>query len=184
MAGERLEVIIPTYNAARFWAALSAGIRAQSSGPIRVIVIDSSSKDGTAELARRDGFEVLEISPKEFNHGGTRQMGAEYAADADILIYLTQDAIPFGKDAFANLTRVFENPEIGAAYGRQLPREKASPIEAHARHFSYAKASVVRSWESQTDDGLQVDLLFECLRGLPARGFDERGRVFAGCDFW
>jgi rhamnosyltransferase len=155
MARGRIEVIIPTYNAARYWNALAEGIRAQSLKADRVIVIDSSSKDGTADLARREGFDVLEISPREFNHGGTRQMGADYAAEASILIYLTQDAAPFGTDAFANLVRVFEDAEIGAAYGRQLPREGASPIEAHARQFSYAETSVVRSWESRRAMGFK-----------------------------
>ena len=79
MAYDRVEVIIPTYNAARYWKALSTAIRAQNLKPARVIVIDSASKDGTSELARADGFEVLEITPQQFNHGGTRQMGAEYA---------------------------------------------------------------------------------------------------------
>ena len=155
MARGRIEVIIPTYNAARYWNALAEGIRAQSLKADRVIVIDSSSKDGTADLARREGFDVLEISPREFNHGGTRQMGADYAAEASILIYLTQDAAPFGTDAFANLVRVFEDAEIGAAYGRQLPREGASPIEAHARQFSYAETSVVRSWDSRRAMGFK-----------------------------
>lgn len=152
---ERIAVIIPTYNAARYWNALSAGIRAQTLVPDRKIVIDSSSKDSTAELARRDGFEVLEIAPQEFNHGGTRQMGAEYVGDANIFIYLTQDAVPFAADAFANLVRAFADPEIGAAYGRQLPREKASPIEAHARHFSYSAEPMVRSWESRKTLGFK-----------------------------
>lgn len=152
---DRIAVIIPTYNAARYWEALSAGIGAQTLKPGRLIVIDSSSKDGTAELARRDGFEVVEISPQEFNHGGTRQMGAERAADATILIYLTQDAVPHGVDAFTNLVRAFDGPEIGAAYGRQLPREKASPIEAHARYFSYGELPVVRSWESRRTLGFK-----------------------------
>ena len=155
MAQARIEVIIPTYNAARYWKTLSTGIRAQSLEPDRVIVIDSASKDGTAELARNDGFEVLEITPQEFNHGGTRQMGAEHAAQAEILIYLTQDAAPFGVNAFASLAKAFEDPEIGAAYGRQLPREKASPIEAHGRHFSYAEMPVVRSWESRRTMGFK-----------------------------
>ena len=95
-------LIIPTYNAARYWAALSAGIRAQSLVPDRVIVIDSSSSDGTADLAtQRRIHGCRDSQPKDFNHGGTRQMGAELAEDADILIYLTQDAAPFGADAFA-----------------------------------------------------------------------------------
>jgi rhamnosyltransferase len=154
-AGNRVAVILPTYNAARYWPGLSEGIRAQSLVPGQVIVIDSSSSDGTADLAREDGFRVVEISPGNFNHGGTRQMGAEFAKNADILIYLTQDAVPFGTDAFANLARSFEDAEIGAAYGRQLPREGANPIEAHSRHFSYPPTSLVRSWESRRTIGFK-----------------------------
>jgi rhamnosyltransferase len=151
----KVAAIIPTYNAARYWASLSAGIRAQSFVPERVIVIDSSSSDGTADLARRDGFTVVDILPKDFNHGGTRQMGAEMAEDADILIYLTQDAAPYGADAFQKLLSAFDDAEVGAAYGRQLPRENASPIEAHARHFSYPAISCVRSWESRRVTGFK-----------------------------
>ena len=82
-------------------------------------------------------------------------MGADYVGDAEILIYLTQDAVPFGREAFASLVSVFKDSEIGAAYGRQLPREKASPIEAHARHFSYPEDSRVRSWESRRTTGFK-----------------------------
>jgi len=134
---------------------LSEGIRAQRLVPDQVIVIDSSSSDGTQDLARRDGFRVVEIASRDFNHGGTRQLGAELADDAEILIYLTQDAAPFNADAFANLVRTFEDAEIGAAYGRQLPREAAGPIEAHARHFSYPPTSRVRSWESRKTHGFK-----------------------------
>jgi rhamnosyltransferase len=151
----RVAVIIPTFNAAQYWPALSGGILAQTLVPDKVIVIDSSSSDGTAELARKNGFTVVEISPREFNHGGTRQMGAEFAENADVLIYLTQDAVPIGTNAFANLVRSFEDAEIGAAYGRQLPREGASPIEAHSRHFSYPSTSLVRSWESRRTMGFK-----------------------------
>ena len=151
----RVAVIIPTYNAAGYWPALSAGIRAQTLRPEQVIVIDSSSADGTAAMARGEGFAVHEISPREFNHGGTRQMGAELAKDAEILLYLTQDAIPFGTDAFAKLASVFDDLEIAAAYGRQLPRENATAIEAHARLFSYPAVPRVRSWESRREMGFK-----------------------------
>jgi rhamnosyltransferase len=155
IAPGRVAVIIPTYKAARYWPALSAGIRAQTLRPDRLIVIDSSSGDGTAELARNDGFELIEIASSEFNHGGTRQMGADLAADANILIYLTQDALPDRADAFANLVRAFVDPEVGAAYGRQLPRQNASPIEAHGRLFSYSDTPRLRSWESRKTMGFK-----------------------------
>ena len=148
-------LIIPTFNAARYWPVLSQGIRAQSLVPNQVIVIDSSSSDGTQDMARRDGFRVVEISSRDFNHGGTRQFGAELAEGAEILIYLTQDAAPSGADAFANLLHVFEDAEIAAAYGRQLPRETAGPIEAHARHFSYPPTSRTRTWDSRQTQGFK-----------------------------
>jgi rhamnosyltransferase len=151
----QIALIIPTYNASRHWQALYDGIRKQSVSAHQIVVIDSSSTDGTADDARDAGFTVVRINGKDFNHGGTRQLAAEYAPGADILIYLTQDAVPFDKDAFKHLLVAFEDPEIGAAYGRQLPRSGAKSIESHARLFNYPAVSSVRSWESRQAPGFK-----------------------------
>jgi rhamnosyltransferase len=82
-------------------------------------------------------------------------MGAECAEEADILIYLTQDAVPFETRAFERLVQAFDDPEIAAAYGRQLPRDRANAIEAHSRYFSYPAESRVRSWESRCTMGFK-----------------------------
>jgi rhamnosyltransferase len=145
----QIALIIPTYNAAGHWCALLEGIQSQSVAPHQVIVIDSSSTDGTPLAARSAGFTVLNITREEFNHGATRQLAAQHAPNADVLIYLTQDAIPCDRDSFKNLVSTFEDPEIGAAFGRQLPRANAKPIEAHARLFNYPARSTVRSWDSR-----------------------------------
>jgi GT2 family glycosyltransferase len=142
-------LIIPTCNAADHWQALLEGIQNQSVAPHQVIVVDSSSIDGTALAARSAGFTVLDIAREEFNHGATRQFAAQHAPSADVLIYLTQDAIPFDRDSFKNLVSEFGDPEVGAAFGRQVPCEKANPIEAHARLFNYPDAWSIRSWESR-----------------------------------
>jgi rhamnosyltransferase len=140
-------LIIPTWNAAKHWQSLVDGIGKQSLQPDQVIVVDSSSRDGTAALARAAGFTVIEIDRSAFNHGGTRQAAAQSAHQADILIYLTQDALPCGPESFRSIVDAFRDPAIGAAYGRQLPRSDATAIEAHARLFNYPAASRVRSWE-------------------------------------
>jgi rhamnosyltransferase len=145
----QISLIIPTRNAMQHWRALSECVLRQSVVPNRVIVIDSASTDDTASEAKRAGFEVVSIDARDFNHGGTRQLGAECAADADILLYLTQDAIPHEPDAFKHLVGAFDDPLIGAAFGRQLPRDRANPIEAHARHFNYPSQSWLRSWETR-----------------------------------
>jgi rhamnosyltransferase len=145
----QIALIIPTYNAAGHWCDLLEGIQNQSVAPHQVIVIDSSSTDGTPLAARSAGFTVLNIAPEEFNHGATRQLAAQHALNADVLIYLTQDAIPCDCDSFKNLVSAFGDPEVGAAFGRQLPRANANPIEAHARLFNYPAKSTMRSWDSR-----------------------------------
>ena len=59
----RVYVVVPTLNAARDWhsfvpALLSCGIR-----PDHVLIVDSESADGTAELARAAGFRSALHSP-------------------------------------------------------------------------------------------------------------------------
>src|SRR6185437_8246919 len=96
-------------------------------------------------LAEANGFKVQTIEASRFDHGGTRQQAADRASEAEIVVYLTQDAILAHSEALRNLLSAFDNPSIGAAFGRQLPRPNAGPIEAHARLFNYPNCSSVRS---------------------------------------
>ena len=151
----RTALIIPTLNAGRYWTSLLLGIRRQSLVPDQIIVIDSASDDDTIPLAEAAGCTVIRIDRQAFRHGGTRQAAAQIAGEAEILIYLTQDAIPAGREAFRRLVLAFDDPTIGAAYGRQLPRPVASAIEEHARFFNYPPQSQVRSFESRAALGFK-----------------------------
>ncbi len=150
MVCEQVKVIvcIPTLNASRLWSEFWASLEVQTLRPSEVIVLDSASTDNTVELARKNGCRVVGISRAEFRHGGTRQQAAELAGDADVIIYLTQDAILADANALARLVAAFDDPSVGAAYGRQLPRLGAKPIEAHARLFNYPPVSATRSLEN------------------------------------
>jgi rhamnosyltransferase len=157
-----LRVIVPTLNGAKDWPlfapALLACVR-----PEQVLIVDSESTDGTVELARSAGMQVCSVESAKFNHGGTRQVAAEMLSDADILIYLTQDAILASPDALKNLVAVFSDPEIGAAWGRQLPRPQARAIEAHARAFNYPETSSVRTLASRAQLGIKTIFLSNSL---------------------
>jgi rhamnosyltransferase len=146
---------IPTLNAGNTWVEFVCALKAQTLQPYEVLVLDSSSTDGTADLARRDGCRVVTIPPAEFRHGGTRQIAAELALGAEILVYLTQDSVLADTDALARLAAAFDDASVGAAYGRQLPRPGANPIEAHARLFNYPRVSAIRSFDSKTSLGFK-----------------------------
>lgn len=147
---------IPTLNARASWASFSAALIGQTAKPNGVLIIDSGSTDGTPELAEREGFRVVRIARHEFSHGGTRQLAVEMSEDSEIIVFLTQDAILAKQDSLERLLRAFDDPNVGAAYGRQLPRPGADPIEAHARLFNYPSVSAVRSSESISQLGFKA----------------------------
>jgi rhamnosyltransferase len=135
LSNKKISLIIPTLNAGNSFKILLQSIKKQSLTPDQVIVIDSESDDATADIAREYGCIVISIRRQDFNHGSTRQLGVEQT-DAEIVVFLTQDAILASADSLKNLIECFNDPAVGAAYGRQLPHYHSLPIGAHARLLS------------------------------------------------
>lgn len=171
----QLAVVIPTCNAAKHWSALEAGIRLQGLSAKQIIIIDSASTDGTPELAKRAGFQVISIAREDFNHGGTRQAALTAVPSADIAVYLTQDAVLAAPDSIEKLIAPFQDPKVGATFGRQLPRAGAGPIETHARLFNYSETSVVRTWESRLEIGVKATFLSNSFAAYRISALQEVG---------
>ena len=152
----RVRVCVPTLNASATLGEFVSGLQSQTIQPVPTLSLDSSSSDNTTDLARQAGYQVVTIPRADFRHGGTRQLAAELATDADILVYLTQDAILADENALARLITAFDDPTVGASYGRQLPRADASRIAGHARLFNYPPVSSVRTLESASTLGFKA----------------------------
>jgi len=90
-----------------------------------IIVVDSGSTDGTVEFARDLGSRVEQIAPQSFHHARTRNAAAAMA-QGRILVFLSQDAIPASNHWLEAITANFEDPQVGAAYGKQIPKSGAS----------------------------------------------------------
>jgi glycosyltransferase involved in cell wall biosynthesis len=88
------------------------------------IVIDSGSSDGTLEIVKRYPAQVVEIPPDSFNHGSTRNLGVELAR-GELVVFLTQDAIPANQDWLDALIRPFQDPSVAGVFSRQLPKRDA-----------------------------------------------------------
>ncbi len=143
----KVAIIVPTYNAGNLWQdwLITMG-RQQGITPNQVLVIDSSSNDQTVVLAQQAGFQTHIIGKKEFNHGGTRQLAVSLLPlDTDVVVFLTQDALLATYDAIQKLVAVFEDEQVGCAYGRQLPHEDATVLAAHARLFNYGEQSNIKT---------------------------------------
>lgn len=174
MDRSQVAVIIPTYRAAGHWKNLTAALAQQDLPSNQVLIVDSGSDDGTDTLAEAAGFRLLRIPQSEFNHGGTRQLAALQVPWAKIVIYLTQDALP-KPGALNTLLRAFDDPTIGAAFGRQLPRHGAGIIEAHARAFNYPAQSSVRTLDSRREFGFRTTFFSNSFGAYRREALDQAG---------
>lgn len=152
-------LIIPTLNAGGQFRKLLEQLAAQSL-PTRKLIVDSESTDGTAQLAKDFGLEVLSVQRKDFNHGATRQLALEHLLKnfpLDVIIFLTQDVLLCNDESLAKLVKIFgENKTVGLAYGRQLPHENATNEARFLRAFNYPPESQLRSFDDRKIYGLKT----------------------------
>jgi O-antigen biosynthesis protein len=122
-----VSVVIPVKDGGPLLERALAAVRAQ--GELELIVIDSGSRDGSPDVARAAGATLIEIEPREFGHGRTRNLGAERAA-GELICFLTQDAVPEPGwlDAYREAFALDER--VGAAFGPHLPWPDTSPMIA------------------------------------------------------
>ena len=118
-------VIIPTYNEAAAIGDVVAAIPRDIVG--RIIVADGGSSDGTADIARRAGAEVLDAGS---GYGRACLMGAQAADDADIIVFMDGDGADdpaFIKDMVAALRSGSYDFVIGSrARGQREPGSMGS----------------------------------------------------------
>lgn len=155
MSGLECDVIIPTWKGERYLIPLIEALRRQTIQPLRIIVIDSSSPDDTTALAKRLGCLTQVIPQAEFNHGGTRNRAAALGS-ADIIVFMTQDALPENTDFLKNLCGAFSNPKVDAVYARQVPYSDADSPEIYARAFNYGIKAELRSKETIATRGVRA----------------------------
>lgn len=156
-----VDVIIPTYKPDRRFARLIKRLGQQTYPINRIIVINTEEKYWKPEYGRRaENLEVYHISRREFDHGGTRNMGAELSG-GDIMVFMTHDAVPKGRRVIERLVEALDwrgsQGEIMAvAYGRQMPDKDCSSLERFARTFNYPDKSCVKTKEDLPRLGIKT----------------------------
>lgn len=114
-----VSVVIPTYNASSSIEKLlkclfsQVGIR-----KIEVLVVDSGSTDGTPVLCKENGARLIEIQQSEFSHSHARNLGAKNAV-GDILLFMTQDALPQNEHWMRTLIEPIVSGEAAATSCRE-----------------------------------------------------------------
>jgi len=111
--------------------------------PLRIMVVNSSSHDGTVELAEKMGVETLVVPRNEFNHGTTREK-ARQALGTDIVVMMTPDAYLAHPEAVEKLIAPILDGTAAVSYGRQIAHDGAKFFERFHRDFNYPLESHIR----------------------------------------
>lgn len=138
-------LVIPTWNAEGFF--IRSPWLADIIKTTPTLIIDSSSCDATIDLASSLGADVLVIPQADFNHGATREWARKHI-DTDIVVFLTQDAIPTSSNLVETLVEpLLCDESIAVSYSRQIPQDEADIFEAFPRIYNYGKEPQIRSIE-------------------------------------
>ena len=122
-------VVIRAKNEARFIGETLAAIFDPAAvQPLRVVVVDSGSTDGTQDIVRRTPATLIQIRPEEFTYGFALNL-ATAEAGGDFVATLSAHSLPADADWLRNVVKPFGNPRVAGVYGRQRPRSNATPLE-------------------------------------------------------
>ena len=171
----KASVIIPTHNASKYISWQLKRLRDQSAGITEIIVIDSESADNTVKIAKAMGAKCIRIKSADFDHGGTRNIAYRQSA-GDIMVFLTQDALPADNLAIARIIRpIVKDSDVAAVCGRQLPSEDAGLFGAHLRLFNYPGKSFTRSIEDRDKYGIKTVFLSDSFAAYRRTDLDAIG---------
>lgn len=151
-----VDIIIPTYRPDESVVYLMKKLLKQTYPIHEIHIIDTETGIFPKELKKlSDKIRISKIKPEQFDHGGTRHEGA-MQSHADIIVYMTQDAMPVNEYLIEELVKAFDNEKIAAAYARQLPNSKCNVIERYTRAFNYPEQSRIKSLEDLETLGIKT----------------------------
>ncbi len=111
----KLSVIVPARRGGALLERVACSVlRQRTALPFELWIIDSGSSPNELERLRELGACVKSISPESFDHGATRDLGANLAS-GEVLVFLNQDALPVDEFWLERLVAPFFSPRSAVA---------------------------------------------------------------------
>jgi len=171
MKQKTIDIICPLYNAAVFIAPLHASLLNQKKvkvANIRYVLTESS--DGTEEYLKENKISYKKIKKNEFSHSLTREKEA-MKSTADILVFISQDAVITDDLWLHKLTKDIDGKEIVATYSRQITKYKN--LEKYTREVNYPAKSIVKSQKDIEKYGLKTFFFSDVASAIDAKVFKK-----------
>ena len=152
---ERVAIVIPCYNHARYVGAALESVLAQTRKPDRIIVIDDGSKDDSVAVLRSFESRGVEVSARENRgaHNTINELIAKAATDCDFIGILNSDDRHLPERVAQCLQSALEHPgkSVFSTKLRVIDGEgKPMPEDAPRSRWFHG------AWMLGTQDGVEI----------------------------
>ncbi len=185
-----VDIIIPTYKPDQKLDRCLRMLQRQTVKPDRILLVNTEESLFSSQVfPTLPQGEIIHIRKEEFDHGGTRNRAAAMC-DSDLILLLTQDAIPADEYLIEHLMDAFSDQEVCAAYGRQMADPRDNPVESYTRQFNYPAQGRVKSKEDLEELGIKTFFcsnvcaayrksVYDQLGGFPTHTIFNEDMIFA-----
>ena len=118
---------------------------ARQTVPHRLIAFDNASTDGTREAVARAADLLVEVPAGAYVPGRVLN-DAMRRTDGPVVVFLNADCTPQHDEWLARLLAGLDDPEVGAVFGRQVPRPSAHPLHARDTELAYGDGVRQAAW--------------------------------------
>ncbi len=171
-----VDIIIPVYKPDEKLLSLVERLQKQDYEIETIRIINTKSNLPLPMIPMEPyPVEILEIEAADFDHGATRNMGAR-RSNADLLLFMTQDAVPADIHLVSSFVQVFKKyQDLNIAYGRQLPNQDCNVVERFTRRFNYPEESRIKSIQDLETMGIKTFFFSDVCGAYRRRAFLQRG---------
>lgn len=122
-----------------------AALYSQSYTDFELIVVDSGSTDRTLEIVRGYPCRLIEIEAGDYFPGAVLN-SAIAKTSGELVVFQNSDSVPLTQHSLARLVEAFDDEEVQAAFGRQIPRPEAEDWVRRDYEASFPEFGPAPSW--------------------------------------
>lgn len=151
-----VDIVIPVYKPDKQFGELINRLQCQTVKFGRIFLMHTGDGvDLSPFVSCFHNIVEIPVRYEEFDHGRTRDI-AFNKSDADIVICMTQDALPKNRKLVEELLRPLSRGDVALSYARQIPREDSRITEKYIRTYNYPEESGIKSQEDLEKLGIKT----------------------------
>jgi rhamnosyltransferase len=140
-----VDIVVRSHNDMPLIKQTLEAVRRQAL-PLRLLVMDNESTDGTAGIAQDFADKVINVPTGSYVPGKVLNQ-AMAATRGTMVVFLNSDCTPVDQRWLETLLAGFESAAVAAVFGRQMPRPDCLPLFAKDTEDTFGDGKRQANWK-------------------------------------